>query len=50
MIDKLPMEETFSEDVSRDYFVDVILGLEYCKFAFLCTLEFLVLCTCMSCV
>lgn len=25
------MEETFSEDKSRDYFIDLLLGLEYCE-------------------
>lgn len=31
VIDKLPMDESFSEDQSRDYFIDLMLGLEFCK-------------------
>lgn len=29
VIDKLPMDERFSEDQSRDYFLDLVLGLEF---------------------
>lgn len=35
VIDKLPMDERFSEDQSRDYFIDLVLGLEFCKHMFL---------------
>lgn len=35
VIDKLPMDERFSEDQSRDYFLDLVLGLEFCEHMFL---------------
>ena len=33
IIDKLPSETVFSEDESREYFKDLLLGLEYCESA-----------------
>lgn len=35
VIDKLPMDDIFTEDVGREYFIDLVLGLEYCKQVFL---------------
>lgn len=29
VIDKLPMDDIFTEDVGREYFIDLVLGLEY---------------------
>lgn len=31
VMDKLPTEDRFPEDRSRDYFIDLMLGLEFCK-------------------
>ena len=31
VMDKLPTADHFSEDESRDYFIDLMLGLEFCK-------------------
>jgi len=28
-MDTIPTEDTFSEALSRDYFVDIVLGLEF---------------------
>lgn len=33
-MDILPTEDTFSEELSRDYFVDVMLGLEFCEYLY----------------
>ena len=39
------MDETFPEDKSRDYFIDLVLGLEFCKcIVFVC---FVVCCCCL---
>ena len=31
ILEKLPAESKFSEDESREYFIDILLGLEYCE-------------------
>ena len=28
---QIPTEDTLSEDQAREYFIDLILGLEYCE-------------------
>lgn len=41
----LPVDKRFSEDECRDYFIDLILGLEYCKrLVPLCPLSAVTLC------
>ncbi len=37
VMDTMSTEATFSEELSRDYFTDVILGLEYCEL--ICTIK-----------